>query len=102
MSINIGVTSNVKALQQRSFDVAAGRSVRLEIPEGFSDEHLQLAIRDLDILKDILTKYPKEFKEVVSAIAAGNFSQAQTIAKRVGITEKTSFNAEVAYGPSSL
>ena len=82
----MGVTAGTQ--NQSEFEVAAGRSVHLEIPADFSNEHIELALKDLDILKDILGKCPSEFKQIVSAIEAGNFKDAQAIAKTVGISEE--------------
>jgi hypothetical protein len=84
-SINVGVTSGTQ--HQSKFEVAAGRSVRLEIPTDFSSDHIGLAIKDLDILKDILTKSHKELPEIVSAVQAGNFEHAQQLATKIGISE---------------
>lgn len=84
-SINVGVTSGTQ--HQSKFEVAAGQSVRLDIPTDFSNDHIGLAIKDLDILKDILIKSPKEFSEIVSAVGAANFKDAQAIATRIGISE---------------
>ena len=74
--------------QQSMFEVAAGRSVRMEIPENFNDDHCSLAARDTRILGAIMKDYPSEFCQIVNAVNAGKFKDAKKIAEQIGLTEE--------------
>lgn len=84
-SISIGVTGLTQA--QSKFEVAPGRNVHIDLPAQFSADHVTLAAKDAEILQGILKDRPKEIEGIVSAVAAGNFKEAQEIAKKIGITE---------------
>ena len=43
---------------QSKFEVAAGRSVRVDIPQSFTVDHVALAARDAEILAEILKGHP--------------------------------------------
>jgi hypothetical protein len=73
---------------QSKFEVAAGRSVRVDIPESFTADHVALATRDSEILAEILTGHPHEFCQIVSAVTAGKFKEAQKLAEKIGLTEE--------------
>jgi len=85
-AVVIGVAGAVQP--QSKFEVAAGRSVRVEIPEKFTAEHVALAARDSEILAEILKRHPHEFSEIVSAVTAGKFKEAKEMAQKIGLTEE--------------
>jgi hypothetical protein len=73
---------------QSMFEVAPGRSIRVEIPEKFADDHCGLAVRDTEILGELMKCYPREFSQIVNAVNAGKFKDAKKIAEQIGLTEE--------------
>lgn len=73
---------------QSIFDVSPGRSVRIDIPKNFTDDHFDLAARDIEILGEILKSHSSECCQIVNAVNAGNFKDAQKIAEQINLTEK--------------
>jgi hypothetical protein len=84
-SVSIGVSGRTQA--QSKFEVAPGRNVHVDLRAGFSADHIALAAKDAEIIRGILKDKPKEVQEIVSAVSAGKFKEAQKIAERIGITE---------------
>jgi len=72
---------------QGKFEVASGKSVRVEIPETFAAEHITLATKDSEILGEMLKSYPREFGQIMNAVTAGKFAEAKEIGKNIGLTE---------------
>ena len=85
-SLSIGVTGRTQA--QSMFEVAPGRNVHVDLPAGYSAEHLALAAKDAEILMGILKDKPQEVQAIISAVSAGNFTEARKVAKGIGITEE--------------
>jgi hypothetical protein len=83
--VSIGVSGYTQA--QSKFEVAPGRNVHVDFPTQFSANHVALAAKDAEILQGILKDNPKEIGAMVSAVAAGNFNEAQKIAETIGFTE---------------
>ncbi len=70
------------------FDVATGRSVRVEVPKKFTSDQVALAAKDSEIIAGILKDHPHEFEQIVSYVTAGNISKAKKVASEIGLTEK--------------
>ena len=83
--VSIGVSGRTQ--HQSEFDVAPGRNVHVDLPARFSADNIALAAKDAEILLGILKGKPKEFEEIVSAVTAGNFKEAQKLAERIDVTE---------------
>lgn len=81
----IGITGATQP--QSKFEVASGKSVRVEIPETFTAEHIALAAKDAEIFAEILKRSPQEFSQIVSAVTAGKFAEAKEMANNIGLTE---------------
>jgi hypothetical protein len=69
------------------FDVAQGSSVHVEIPSDFTAGHNALAARDLEILGGILSGKGDEVGRLVSAASRGEFEEARSLARQIGIAE---------------
>jgi hypothetical protein len=86
-SVSISVSGSTQA--QSKFRVASGRNVHVDLPMKFSAEHISLAARDAEILQGILNDNPEQIERIVSAVTAGNFQEAQEIARSIGMTEES-------------
>jgi len=84
-SLLIGVAGATQT--QSKFEVASGKSVRVELPESFTAEHVALAAKDSEILAEILRGHPREFGQIVTAVTAGKFAEAKKVAEGIGLTE---------------
>jgi len=72
---------------QSLFEVAAGRSVRVEIPESFAAKHVALAARDSELLARMLKDHSHDCCQIVDAVNAGKFTEAKKMAEKIGLTE---------------
>jgi len=84
-SVSIGVSGRTQ--KQSKFEVAPGRNMHIDLPAQFSADHVALAAKDAEIIQGIFKNNPKEVEEIFSAVADGNFKEAQKIAERIGFTE---------------
>jgi hypothetical protein len=84
-SLVIAVTGAAHA--QSKFEVASGRSVRVDLPETFTADHVSLATRDAEILAGILKENSYEYCQIVNAVATGDFEKAKKMAEQIGLTE---------------
>lgn len=85
-TLSIGITGSKE--QQAGFDVASGLNVLLELPKNFPADHHAVALRDFEILKDILKGHPREFEQIAKAAAEGKFADAKKVAEKIGLTEE--------------
>ncbi|MBP1823057.1 hypothetical protein [Mycobacterium sp. OAE908] len=69
------------------FDVAQGSSVHVEIPSDYTEKHNALATKDLEILSGILSGRSDEVSRLISAASRGEFDEARSLAKQIGIVE---------------
>jgi hypothetical protein len=74
--------------RQSKFDVAFDKTVRIALPEKYSDEHIDLAIKDCEILTDILKNHPSEIEDIVASLTTGKIKETQAIAAKIGIAEE--------------
>ena len=85
-SLTIAVSGAGKP--QSKFEVAGGRSVRVDVPKTFTAEHVALATRDSEIVAGILKQYPHEYCQLVNAVTEGKIEEARKIAEQIGLTEQ--------------
>lgn len=74
---------------QSMFEVAAGRSIRVEIPESFAAEHVALAARDSELLTGIFKKHSHDLCQIVYAVNEGKFTEAKKMAEKIGLAEES-------------
>jgi hypothetical protein len=85
-SVSIAVTSTGQ--YQDNTEVAAGKCVRVEIPENFSEDHCAVAVRDTEIIGELIKNHPKEICLIMEAVHAGKNSDVKKIAEQIGFTEE--------------
>lgn len=84
-SLIAGVAGTARPLGK--FQVGAGTTVAIALPDDFGADHTNLAIKDCEIVAGILKQYPKEVAEMLAAVGAGRLAEAKKVAVRIGITE---------------
>lgn len=72
---------------QSEFEVATGRSVRIDIPETFGNDLVSLAANDIVILKKILEDKPNDVSKFVKAVSAGQYAEVNRMTKELGVDE---------------
>jgi hypothetical protein len=71
-----------------SFEILKNENVRVLMPEGYSIDHIRLAMKDGEILTSILNKNPEEVLCIMKAVSSGKLSEAKKAAAAIGISEE--------------
>jgi hypothetical protein len=61
---------------------------RLQLPESFTGEHVDVIQQDLSILNELIGQYPNEFLELQNAVMNQDFATARELAHNIGLSEE--------------
>jgi hypothetical protein len=68
--------------------VARENFARLQLPGGFTREHVDTIQQDLSIMSELVGQYPGEFLELQNAVVNQDFAVAREIAHTIGLSEE--------------
>lgn len=89
MTSKVQLVAGLTGFEGLSGDVrlSGERLVRLEVPETFGREHVDLMQRDLEVMAGIAKRYPDELVKLENAVLRHDFASAAKLANEIGLTE---------------
>jgi hypothetical protein len=82
----IGLTGFVS--QQRNIKMFNERFTRIELPEKFAPEHIEMMLKDLSLISEIAAKQPDDFLSLNNAILNNDLPKANQLSRKINLTEK--------------
>jgi hypothetical protein len=68
---------------------ASGEHVaRLDLPQSFTSEHMDIIQKDIEILAEIVNQYPDDFLALQNAIVQHDRATARQLADKLGLNEQ--------------